>query len=200
MLPTVKSDDALQRGKILVFSAPSGAGKTTILSFLTQSIPSLVYSISATTRKPRVGEVDGVHYFFMDMAEFEAKVKRGEFAEWQRVHGNCYGTPRAFIDSVVSSGRHVVMDIDVFGKKTFDISYPEAVGILIVPPSAAALEARLRARATDDEGTISLRLENALVEMEFARAQGKYEYEIVNDNLETAEAEAVTLVRTIIGE
>jgi guanylate kinase len=186
------------RGKILVFSAPSGAGKTTLLEYLVGTVPGLVYSVSATTRKPRAGETDGVHYFFMGREEFEAKAANGEFAEWQTVHGNCYGTPRAFIDSVVASGRHIVMDIDVFGKKKFDKAYPEAVGILIAPPTMEGLEARLRARGTDDEETIRLRLENARAEMAFARAEGKYEHEIVNDNLETAKAEVAALVRAII--
>jgi guanylate kinase len=190
---------ASAKGKILVFSAPSGAGKTTILEFLTRAVPNLVYSVSATTRKPRAGEANGVHYFFMGVSEFEAKAANGEFAEWQQVHGNYYGTPRAFIDSVVSGGRHIIMDIDVFGKKTFDKAYPEAVGILITPPTAEILEARLRARGTDDEETIRLRLENARVEVEFARAQGKYEHEIVNDDLDTAKSETVALIRTIIG-
>jgi guanylate kinase len=186
-------------GKIFVFSAPSGAGKSTILSHLAKTAPDLVYSVSATTRKPRAGETDGVHYFFMTKEEFEAKAARGEFAEWQQVFGNCYGTPRAFIDSVTASGRHIIMDIDVYGKKKFDSAYPEAVGILIVPPSMEALEARLRARATDDEATIRLRLDKARAEMEFARSEGKYEHEIVNDDLETAEAETAALIRTIIG-
>jgi len=173
-------------GRIFVFSAPSGAGKSTILSYLAGAVPNLVYSISATTRKPRVGETDGVHYFFMTKEEFEAKADRGEFAEWACVHGNYYGTPRAFIDSVVASGRHIIMDIDVFGKKKFDKTYPEAVGILIVPPSMEELEARLLARGTDDEAAIRLRLENARAEMAFARAEGKYEYEVVNDDLRIA--------------
>jgi guanylate kinase len=189
----------MARGKIFVFSAPSGAGKSTILRHLTETVPNLVYSISATTRKPRAGETDGVHYFFMTKEEFEAKAAKGEFAEWQEVFGNCYGTPRAFIDSVVATGRHIIMDIDVFGKKKFDLAYPEAVGILIVPPSVEELAARLWARGTDDEATIKLRLEKARAEMEFARSEGKYEYEIVNDDLETAEAETAALIRTIIG-
>jgi guanylate kinase len=186
-------------GRIFVFSAPSGAGKTTILGYLLKTVPGLVYSISATTRKPRAGEVNGVHYFFMGMEEFEAKAANGEFAEWERVHGNCYGTPRTFIDSVVASGRHIVMDIDVFGKKKFDAAYPEAVGILVVPPSMEELETRLRSRGTDDEETIRLRLRNARAELEFARSEGKYEYELVNGDLETAEAEAAALIRKIIG-
>ncbi len=189
----------MKTGKIFVFSAPSGAGKSTILSHLAETVPNLVYSISATTRKPRVGERDGVHYFFMTKEEFEAKAAKNEFAEWQQVFGNYYGTPRAFIDSVAATGRHILMDIDVFGKKKFDAAYPEAVGILIVPPTVEALEARLRARGTDDEATIKLRLEKARTEMAFARSEGKYEYEIVNDDLETAEAETAALIRTIIG-
>jgi guanylate kinase len=187
------------RGKILVFSAPSGAGKTTLLGHLAGEVPGLVYSVSATTRKPRAGEVDGVHYFFMGKGEFEAKAANGEFAEWQAVHGNYYGTPHTFIDTVTASGRHIIMDIDVFGKKKFDAVYPEAVGILIAPPSMEGLEARLRARGTDDEGTIRLRLENARAEMEFARSEGKYEHEIVNDDLETAKVAVTALVRSIIG-
>jgi guanylate kinase len=187
------------RGRILVFSAPSGAGKTTLLEYLLGAVPGLVYSVSVTTRKPRAGEVDGVHYFFMGRGEFEARAANGEFAEWQAVHGNYYGTPRAFIDTVVASGRHIIMDIDVFGKKKFDAVYPEAVGILITPPTMEGLEARLRERGTDDDETIRLRLENAGVEMAFARAEGKYEYEIVNDDLETAKAGIATLVRAVIG-
>jgi len=186
-------------GRIFVFSAPSGAGKSTILSYLVKTVPDLVYSISATTRKPRAGETDGVHYFFMTKEEFEAKAAKGEFAEWQQVFGNYYGTPRAFIDSVVASGRHIIMDIDVFGKKKFDVAYPEAVGILILPPSMEALSARLWARGTDDEATIRLRLEKARTEMAFAHSDGKYEYEIVNDDLQAAEADTAALIRKIIG-
>jgi guanylate kinase len=189
-----------RRGKILVFSAPSGAGKNTIINFLREDVPGLVYSVSATTRRPRPGEVDGTHYFFMAEGEFERRVAAGEFAEWEKVHGNYYGTPRAFIESVVSRGLHAVMDIDVFGKIKFDEVYPEAVGILIVPPTLRHLEKRLKARGTDDEETIRLRLENAKVEMDFARSQGKYEYEIINDVLDTARLEAAGLVRDIINK
>ncbi|MDR3012761.1 MAG: guanylate kinase [Chitinispirillales bacterium] len=185
-------------GKILVFSAPSGAGKTTLLTHLTENVPGLVYSISATTRAPRTGEVDGTHYFFLTKEEFEHKAANNEFAEWQEVHGNYYGTPKTFIDSVIESGRHVVMDIDVFGKLKFDKAYPQAAGIMIVPPSMEHLENRLKSRATDEEEVIRLRLENARTEMEAAETQGKYEYTIVNDDLEIAKVEAVELVKKII--
>ena len=187
------------RGKILVFSAPSGAGKSTLLTYLSENVPDLVYSISATTRKPRAGEVDGKHYFFLTAEEFERRIAAGEFAEWEKVHGNYYGTPRAFIESVVSSGRHIIMDIDVFGKKKFDLAYPEAVGIFISPPSMERLAERLRSRGTDGEADIELRLKNAKTEMAFARSDGKYEYEIVNDDLKAAKAELLNLTRKIIG-
>ncbi|MCL2183778.1 MAG: guanylate kinase [Chitinispirillia bacterium] len=189
-----------RRGKILVFSAASGAGKNTLIDHLLASVPGLVYSVSATTRKPRPGEADGVNYFFLTVDEFERKVAEGEFAEWEKVHGNYYGTPRAFIETVLSGGEHIVMDIDVFGKAKFDEAYPEAVGVLIVPPSLDHLEKRLKARGADDAGTIRLRLDNARVEMDFAMAQGKYEHYIVNDDLEAAKDEVVRLVRTIIDE
>ncbi|NLP03597.1 MAG: guanylate kinase [Fibrobacter sp.] len=186
-------------GKIFVFSAPSGAGKTTILDYLRVSVPDLVYSISATTRKPREGEVDGLHYFFISEQEFKSRIESGEFAEWALVHGNYYGTPRSFIDQVIHSGKHIVMDIDVFGKKQFDRIYPEAVGILILPPSMEELEKRLRNRSSDDEETIRTRLKNAFTEIAFARSQGKYEYTIVNDDLGRTKREVEELVRSLIG-
>ena len=182
----------------MVFSAPSGAGKTTLLTYLIERVQGLVYSISATTRQPRQGEIQGEHYFFMEKEEFERRRDSDEFAEWAMVHGNYYGTPHAFIESVVSDGHHIVMDIDVFGKKMLDATYPEAVGILVIPPSMDELEARLRARATDDEDTVRLRLENARTEMEFARTQGKYEYEVINNDLEAAKVEVVRLITEIL--
>ena len=186
------------RGKILVFSAPSGTGKTTLLTYLIETIPDLIYSISATTRNPRHGEVDGKHYFFISKEDFEAKIANNEFAEWEQVHGNYYGTPRSFIESVISDGKNIVMDIDVFGKKKFDEVFPESVGIFITPPSMEELGKRLRARNTDDEAVILLRLQNAKTEMEYARSEGKYEYIVVNDNLENAKIKMSKLIRTII--
>lgn len=183
-----------KRGKIFVFSAPSGAGKTTILNHLKISVPNLVYSISATTRKPRPGEVDGVHYFFKSVDEFKKMIEQNAFAEWAVVHDNYYGTPRSFIDKTVASGSHIIMDIDVFGKKKFDQIYPESVGILIVPPSMEVLEKRLRGRMSDDDETIRIRLKNALTEIDFARSEGKYEYTVVNDDLEQAKAQVIELV------
>lgn len=187
-----------QKGKIFVFSAPSGAGKTTILDKLKATVPNLVYSISATTRKPRTGEINGKHYFFMPVEEFKRKVDQNSFAEWAVVHDNYYGTPRSFIDSTVEQGSHIIMDIDVFGKKQFDKLYPEAVGVLIIPPSIEELEKRLRGRKSDDDEDIRVRLKNASVEIDFASTQGKYEYTVINDDLTKTVDDVIKIVTSEI--
>jgi guanylate kinase len=189
----------MSTGKIFVFSAPSGAGKTTILDHLRAAIPGLVYSISATTRLPRRGETNGVHYHFFSVDEFKRQIEQNAFAEWQVVHNNYYGTPKKFIDDTIAAGRHIVMDIDVYGKKKFDICYPDSIGILILPPSLGALEKRLRARGTDSEEVIAVRLGNAQKEIDFAQTDGKYEYTIVNEDLAVAETAVVALVSEVIG-
>ncbi len=127
-------------------------------------------------------------------------IDENAFAEWQMVHGNYYGTPRSFIDETIARGSHVVMDIDVFGKKKFDRIYPEAIGILILPPGIDELEKRLRRRSSENEDAIERRMTNAHVEMNFALCEGKYEYRIINDNLDLAKREVLLLVERIIGE
>jgi len=182
-------------GKPFVISAPSGAGKSSLINGLMDRFPTqLAYSISATTRKPRNGEEDGVHYFFKTPEEFQDMIAAGELAEFNKVHGNFYGTPRGPLDLLLDFGTSVVLDLDVFGKVNFDKVYPEAVGILIVPPSAEELERRLRKRGTDDEKTIELRLRNARDELAFAEEHGKYEYTVVNDDFETALEELIAIV------
>jgi guanylate kinase len=188
----------MSRGRIFVFSAPSGAGKTTLIDGVRQAIPEMVYSISATTRPPREGEINGRHYIFLSDAEFRSRLERDEFAEWACVHGHYYGTPKSLVNGTINAGLPIIMDIDVYGKKKFDEIYPEAIGILILPPSLQELERRLRARQTDDEATIRLRLANARTEIEFAEKNGKYEYTIVNDNLANARSAAIGLVRSLL--
>lgn len=167
-------------------SAASGAGKTTLKDKVIGEFPDIVYSISATTRSPREGEVNGVHYFFKTKEEFEKLIKENGLIEWNEVHGNYYGTPKSFVEDMLRQGKRVLFDLDVFGKVNFDKVYPDATGILILPPSEEELERRLRGRGTDSEEVIRLRLENAKKEMEFAKTKGKYEYTIVNDDLERA--------------
>ncbi len=186
------------KGHIIVVSAPSGAGKTTLLRYLHRRMPDLQYSISATTRPPRNNEIPGEDYYFMDKSEFTQKAEQGEFAEWQKVHDNYYGSPREPIDRAVSEGNTVVMDIDVQGKLQLDKVYPDAVGILILPPSMEALEERLRRRGTDSEYVIKRRLENALDEIRIAKTKGKYEHTLLNDDLENAKLEIGDLVEHIV--
>jgi len=195
--PNMQNNE-IKTGKIFVFSAASGAGKTTLLNYLSETVPNLVYSISATTRMPRVNEQDGVHYFFLTQDEFKEKIAQNKLAEWALVHGNYYGTPQDFIDRTIASGKHIIMDIDVFGKKKFDEVYPEAIGILVLPPSLAAIRERLEHRCTDSEEVITLRVANAEKEMAFAKAHGKYEYTVVNDDLEKAKQEIVAIVNSEI--
>lgn len=184
----------IKKGKIFVFSAASGAGKTTLLNYLAATVPNLVYSISATTRKPRYNEKDGIHYFFLTPEQFKNKIENNEFAEWAIVHENYYGTPRKFIDDTIASGKHIIMDIDVFGKKNFDKIYPHSCGILVVPPSIAALKQRLLARSADTLEVINVRVKNAEKEMDFAKKEGKYEYTVINDNLDKAKEQVVSIV------
>jgi len=171
---------------LVVFSAPSGAGKSSLKDALMSRFPSLRYSVSATTRKPRPGEQEGVHYFFRTPEEFRAMIDRGELAEHMQVHGNFYGTPRAPLLKAVAEGGNVILDLDVYGKVNFDKVFPDALGILIVPPDLEELERRLIGRKSDDEETIRVRLRNATRELEFATREGKYEYTVVNDRFERA--------------
>jgi guanylate kinase len=174
------------KNKLFVMSAASGAGKTTLKDKVIGEFPDIVYSISATTRSPREGEVNGVHYFFKTKEEFEQMIKDDALVEYNLVHGNYYGTPKSFVEKTLAEGNRVLFDLDVFGKVNFDKVYPDATGIFILPPSDEELERRLRGRGTDSEEVIQLRLANAKKEIEFAKTKGKYEYTIVNDDLQKA--------------
>lgn len=182
-------------GQLFVLSAASGAGKTTLKDRVLPYFPNLKYSISATTRLPRADEVDGQHYFFKSRQEFQQMIDRNELVEWNEVHGNFYGTPRPPIEQTLAQGFSVILDLDVFGKINFDKVFPTAIGILILPPSLEILEQRLRLRATDSEEVIQLRLQNSRQEMEFALSQGKYEYQIINDNLDSASRQLMGILK-----
>lgn len=181
--------------KLFVMSAASGAGKTTLKDLVIKDFPDIKYSISATTRQPRAGEVDGVHYFLKTKEEFEELIKNDGLIEWNEVHGNYYGTPKSFVEQTLAEGNRVLFDLDVFGKVNFDKVYPTATGILILPPSDEELERRLRGRGTDSEEVIQLRLANAKKEVEFAKTQGKYEHIIVNDDLQKAADELRAILK-----
>ena len=183
------------KNKLFVMSAASGAGKTTLKDLVIKDFPDIKYSISATTRKPREGEIDGVHYFFKTKEEFEQMIKDNALVEYNLVHGNYYGTPKSFVEKTLAEGNRVLFDLDVFGKVNFDKVYPDATGIFIMPPSDEELERRLRGRGTDSEDVIQLRLENAKKEIEFAKTKGKYEYTIINDDLQKAADELRAILK-----
>ncbi|NLB63007.1 MAG: guanylate kinase [Fibrobacter sp.] len=169
--------------QLFVMSAASGAGKTTLKDHILKHFPQIEYSISATTRPPRPGEENGKHYFFHSVEDFKKMIANQELVEWNLVHGNYYGTPKQFVADKLEAGISLIFDIDVFGKPNFDLVYPQAVGLLILPPNLEVLEERLRARGSDSEEVIKTRLENARKEIEFAHKKGKYEHTIINDDL-----------------
>ena len=166
----------------IVVSGPSGTGKTTLVEKVLGRLSLIRRSVSATTRAPRPGEVEGVSYFFVGEAEFE-NLKNGKLIEWATVHGHSYGTPRDFVENTLASGLDVVLSVDVQGGRQVKKVFPDAVTVFILPPSYAVLEERIRRRAADPAGTIKIRLENAREEL---RALPEYEYVVVNDGLEEA--------------
>jgi guanylate kinase len=167
----------------IILSAPSGAGKTTIARRLLEARSDIGYSVSATTRQPRDGEVEGRDYHFMSRAEFERRRDAGAFAEWAEVHGNLYGTLREEVDRTLALGRHVLMDIDVKGARQFRAAFPESVLVFVLPPSAEVLMRRLAGRSTESPATLALRLRNARDEI---AAVADYQYVVVNDDLDKA--------------
>lgn len=180
------------KGTLFVISAPSGAGKTTLIVRIRRMFPILRYSISCTSRPPRNGETEGVHYYFVSHDQFLMMVQSEGFLEWKEVHGNLYGTPTAPVNEALASAGHMILDIDVEGAKEVFKKIPSAVGIFINAPSLAVLEQRLRLRGTDSEGSIETRMANAAREMEQA---GMFKYQIINDDLERAVQELAGIIR-----
>ena len=158
-----------KRGVLFVFSGPSGVGKGTLKAKLFEEFADrIAYSVSATTRGPREGEVDGKDYFFISRQEFERRVKNNEFLEHAEFAGNCYGTPRAYVEKLLDSGMNVVLEIDVQGALQVMKSMPECVSVFILPPSFEELEHRLRGRGTETEEKVRERLETAKRELPYA--------------------------------
>ena len=176
---------------LLILSAPSGTGKTTLARRLVAAHPGATFSISYTTRAPRGHEKDGVDYHFVSEDGFQKMIDAGQFVEWAQVHGHRYGTPRSSIESAKAL---VVFDIDVQGGEAIKKRHPDAVRVLVLPPSLAELERRLRARSTDDAATVRRRLDAARNEIARARA-GAYEYWVVNDDLDRAYGDLEAIVR-----
>ena len=176
---------------LVVVSAPSGAGKTSLCEWVVTQLPGLAHSVSFTTRPPRPDEKDGRDYHFVDEATFRAMVDRGEFAEWAVVHGHLYGTSRALLERYFAAGLDVILDIDTQGAAILRQGHPDGVFVFIVPPSWALLEERLRRRKSDAEADIQRRLQRALEEV---KHYAEYQYVIVNDVFARAAEELKAII------
>ncbi|MFA6598047.1 MAG: guanylate kinase [Ignavibacteriaceae bacterium] len=186
-----------KRGHIFVITAPSGTGKTTIIRSILKIMPDVVYSISATTREKRPNEQDGVDYFFIDKETFQQRIDDQQFVEWEKVYDYFYGTPKSFVKKVISEGKSVLLEVEVKGALAIKKVYPGAVMIYLLPPSLEELEKRLRERKTESEMDFQKRIERAKMELSLKE---KFDYFIVNNNLNTAILELKELIEKITNE
>ena len=167
-----------KKGTLFVFSGPSGVGKGTLNAKLIAEFgDQIAFSVSATTRAPREGEIDGKHYFFISRQEFENRIANNEFLEYAQFAGNCYGTPKPYVLSLLEQGKNVLLEIEVQGAMQVMERMPECVSIFVLPPSFEELERRLRGRGTESEEKVRARLETARGEIAYAP---RYQYQIVN--------------------
>lgn len=174
----------MKKGRLIVITGPSGVGKTTLLKRLLKGHKKeITFSVSYTSREPRINEIDGVDYFFITKEEFEKEIKENKFLEYALVHGNFYGTSREQVDKVIKGGKDCLLDIDVQGGLILMSKNTEAMYIFIAPPSLDTLKERLYHRSTDDVEVIERRLKNAEKEL---LEKDKYDFLVINDNLETA--------------
>ena len=179
------------RGLLIVYSGPSGVGKGTILAPLTEKGGPLTLSVSVTTRRPRQGEISGIHYHFITADEFEGMIKSSQMLEYAKYGDNYYGTPGAFVENELNEGRDVILEIETQGAKRIKELMPEAITVFVVPPSFAELKKRLEGRSTETDEDVKNRLETAVEELEFAK---DYDFIIVNDNVETARQRLLEIV------
>lgn len=170
-------------GHLYIVAGCSGVGKGTLLKLFLERNPKVKFSVSATTRSPRQGEIDGVNYFFITKDEFQNAINNNEFLEWAEFSGNFYGTKKSFVEKTLSKGIDLILEIEVKGAKQVKEKMPNATSMFIMPPSLKDLETRLRGRHTEDEETIQRRLGEAAREIEAGK---NFDYRIINDNIEEA--------------
>lgn len=189
----------MNKGKLFVFSAPSGAGKTTIVKHLLSQNANLEFSVSAASRAIRCGEVNGKDYYFISADKFREKISNNEFIEWEEVYKDqYYGTLKSELERIWAKGNHVVFDVDVVGGLNIKNAFPEnTLAVFVMPPSSEVLKDRLINRCTEDEESLKKRLEKADYELSFAE---KFDIILVNDNLETAINEAKKLIDKFIAD
>ena len=178
------------KGKLIIVSGPSGSGKSTITKLVRDRLQ-MELSISATTRKPRIGEIDGKDYFFLTMEEFENKIKNDEFYEYANVHGNYYGTLKKVVDDNLEKGKNVMLEIDVQGALIAKEKKKDAILVFFKTENNKILEERLRNRKTDSEEVIQVRLKNALTELEY---ENKYDRVIINNEIEQACNDLISII------
>jgi len=186
-----------KKGIIFVITAPSGTGKTTIIRAILKILQNVVYSISATTREKRPNEQDGVDYFFIDESTFLQKIEANQFVEWEKVYDYYYGTPKSFVEKILSEGKSILLEVEVKGALSIKKVYPEAIMIYLLPPSLEELGKRLRERKTESESDFQKRIERAKMELSL---KDKFDYFIVNNNLNTAILEVKELIENLTKE
>lgn len=184
-------EKASQSGILFVVSSPSGGGKGTLIQRVLKRLPNLSYSVSYTTRKPRAGESDGCQYFFVTREQFSQMIERNEFLEWANVHGHLYGTSRDQVSRDVSSGRDIVLEVDVQGAASIRKLVGDAVSVFILPPSLSVLRQRLVARGTDSTDELEVRLRNAPQEL---KAYKTFDYVIINDDADRAAEQLIAII------
>lgn len=188
----------MQRGRLIVVSGPSGAGKSTLIRQALDAIPELAYSVSATTRKPREGEVNGRDYIFLTREEFEKWIEEGRFLEWAEYSGNLYGTPEYRVEEFLRSGLSVILEIELQGARKVRDKRPDAVMVFVRAPSLEETRKRLMGRATEDSEAMERRMTTALTEV---AAREEFDHEIVNGDRDTARSDIIeTITRIIEGE
>ncbi|MER2093209.1 MAG: guanylate kinase [Saccharopolyspora rectivirgula] len=183
-----------RNGLLLVISGPSGVGKSSVLAEVRRLAPEIYFSVSATTRPPRAGEIDGVHYHFVEEAEFERMIASGEMLEYARYAGNLYGTPRKPVEDALAAGRPALLEIEVQGARQVRRAMPEAQLVMLVPPSWEVLVSRLNGRGTEDPEVVERRLAAAREEL---AAQSEFDATVVNEDVQVAARE---LLRLILGQ
>jgi guanylate kinase len=183
------------RGRLIVVSGPSGAGKSTLIKASLEAVPELAYSVSATTRDPRPGEVDGKDYIFLSREEFERWIEEDRFLEWAEYSGNLYGTPEQKVEDLLDGGRSVILEIELQGARQVRMKRPDAVMVFVRAPSLEETRRRLTGRATETEEALKTRLATAVDEV---AARDEFDYEVVNEDREQARKDMIEIMESIV--
>jgi guanylate kinase len=183
------------RGRLIVVSGPSGAGKSTLIRASLEEVPELAYSVSATTRRPRPGEVDGIDYIFLSRQEFERWVQEGRFLEWAEYSGNLYGTPERKVEEFLDEGKSVILELELQGARQVRVKRPDAVMVFVRAPSLEETRRRLTGRATESEEALESRLATAVGEV---AARDEFDHEVINENRERARKDMIEKMESIV--